>query len=405
MKSSNYSFLKLLAVGFIIVCTSMAWALLGTALVFRTGEAGIALNNAVQIGWGGPLNQAHPYAWYDSPTGQNGRKTISPESSQVTVRLKSDPKQKGLLWFRTYDVDFAGVYEIANPTPIEQTIYVAFQLPHTSAGCHDVSFVLGDRTDIVNPTENGVLSDAVTVPAGKSQTLKIAFKTRGMDQWSYNFQNRNRIRNFLLTMSTDFREINFPAGTGSPTKATQTGDGWQLQWSYPDVIGAQEIGMSMPDVLNPGPVAERVSFYAPVSLLFFATVVLVLAIARNAPIHPMNFFFIAAGFFSFHLLFAYLVDVLPVHASFLIAAGVSLLLVCGYIYAFAGRALSLWAVGAQIAYMVLFSYSFFIDGYSGLTIAIGSVLTLAFLMVTTAKVDWSQKFVRHRATPPPAPAK
>jgi len=188
MKSSNYSFLKLLAVGFIIVSTSIAWALLGAALVFRTGAAGIALNNAVETGWGGPLMQAHPYAWYDSPTGQNGRKTISPESSQVTVHLLSDPKQKGLLWFRTYEIDFAGVYEIANPTPIEQTIYVAFQLPRTSAGCHVVSFVLGDRTDIVNPSENGVLSNAVIVPAGKSQTLKVAFKTRGMDQWSYDFQ-------------------------------------------------------------------------------------------------------------------------------------------------------------------------------------------------------------------------
>jgi len=115
----------------------------------------------------------------------------------------------------------------------------------------------------------------------------------------------------------------------------------------------------------------------------------------------MNFFFIAAGFFSFHLLFAYLVDVLPLHASFLIAAGVSLLLVCGYVYAFAGRTLSLWAVGAQFAYMVLFSYSFFIDGYSGLTIAIGSVLTLAFLMITTAKIDWSKRFARNPVAPPP----
>jgi len=283
-------------------------------------------------------------------------------------------------------------------------IYVSFQLPHNSGGCYDVSFVLGDRSHIVNPSENGLLSDAIVVPAGKSQTLKVAFKTRGLDQWSYDFPNGNRVRNFVLTMSTDFREINFPSGTGSPTKEIQTETGWQFEWKYPDVIGAQAIGMSMPDVLNPGPVAERVTFYAPVSLLFFATVFLVLAMARDIPIHPMNFFFIAAGFFSFHLLFAYLVDVLPLHASFTIAAGVSLLLVCGYIYAFAGKALSLWAVGAQFAYMVLFSYSFFIDGYSGLTIAIGSVLTLAFLMATTAKIDWSKRFARNAVAPPPIPA-
>ena len=80
------------------------------------------------------------------------------------------------------------------------------------------------------------------------------------------------------------------------------------------------------------------------------------------------------------------------------------MLVCGYIYAFAGRTLSLWAVGAQFAYMVLFSYSFFIDGYSGLTIAIGSVLTLAFLMITTAKIDWSKRFARNPVARPPVSA-
>jgi hypothetical protein len=78
---------------------------------------------------------------------QRWKKRINPESSQVTVRLLSNPKQKGLLWFRTYDVAFAGAYEIANPTPIELMIYVSFQLPQNTGGCYDVSFVLGDRTD------------------------------------------------------------------------------------------------------------------------------------------------------------------------------------------------------------------------------------------------------------------
>jgi hypothetical protein len=37
MKSSNYSFPKLLAIGFIIVCTSIAWALLGSQFASRVG--------------------------------------------------------------------------------------------------------------------------------------------------------------------------------------------------------------------------------------------------------------------------------------------------------------------------------------------------------------------------------
>jgi hypothetical protein len=97
------------------------------------------------------------------------------------------------------------------------------------------------------------------------------------------------------------------------------------------------------------------------------------------------------------------VDHVPVHASFAIAAAVSLLLVCGYIHLVGGRALTRIALPAQLGYMVLFSYSFFFDGMSGLTITIGAILTLAILMLASARVDWSEKFRRKpRAAAPPA---
>ncbi len=152
--------------------------------------------------------------------------------------------------------------------------------------------------------------------------------------------------------------------------------------------------MAMPNVLNAGPVAARISFFAPVSLLFFFAVLLIYGAMRGLTLHPMNYFFLAAGCFAFQLLFAYLVDVLPVHAAFAISAAVSLVLVTGYIHAVAGWGLSRVGGVAQFAYMVLFSYSFFFDGLSGLTITVGAVVTLAILMIATAKVNWAEKFAR-----------
>jgi two-component system, OmpR family, sensor histidine kinase CreC len=40
MKNSNYSFPKLLAIGFIIVCTGIAWALLGAAVTVSLEREG-----------------------------------------------------------------------------------------------------------------------------------------------------------------------------------------------------------------------------------------------------------------------------------------------------------------------------------------------------------------------------
>ena len=163
------------------------------------------------------------------------------------------------------------------------------------------------------------------------------------------------------------------------------------------MISAPAVGMDMPKVLNAGPVASRIAFFAPVSLLFFIAVLIILGMRRGASLHPMNYFFLAAGFFAFHLLFSYLVDQLPLTASFIIASVVSLLLVCGYIAAVGGRRLLAIAVPAQSAYMVLFSYSFFFDGLTGLTITIGAIATLALLMIATARVNWSEIFKARRA--------
>src|SRR6185436_1264169 len=97
------------------------------------------------------------------------------------------------------------------------------------------------------------------------------------------------------------------------------------------------IGMDAPNKLNPGPFAARVTFFAPVSLLFFVTVLVMLGVLRGRSLHPMNYFFLAAAFFAFHLLLAYLVDHVDVNVAFVIAAGTSMALVISYLRLVAGR--------------------------------------------------------------------
>jgi inner membrane protein involved in colicin E2 resistance len=163
------------------------------------------------------------------------------------------------------------------------------------------------------------------------------------------------------------------------------------------MLTSQDIAVSMPEKINPGPLAARITFFAPVCLLFFFLVVGTVGIVRKIPIHPMHYFFVAGGFFAFHLLFAYLVDHLPVHASFAIAAATTVLLVTGYLAAALGRDFP-WKIAAvgQFFYLILFSYSFFLKGMTGLTVTVGAVLTLAALMRVTAKVDWFAFFGRPR---------
>ena len=92
-------------------------------------------------------------------------------------------------------------------------------------------------------------------------------------------------------------------------------------------------------------------------------------------------------------------DHLQIHASFLISSAVSLFLVVTYLRRAAGlRATVREAALAQLVYLVLFSYAFFFEGYTGLTVTIGAVLTLFVLMQITARVDWGEVFARSPAT-------
>ena len=49
---------------------------------------------------------------------------------------------------------------------------------------------------------------------------------------------------------------------------------------------------------------------------------------------------------------------------------------------------------AQFVFLVLFSYAFFFEGYTGLTVTIGAIVTLFVLMQATARVDWGAVFAR-----------
>jgi hypothetical protein len=52
---------------------------------------------------------------------------------------------------------------------------------------------------------------------------------------------------------------------------------------------------------------------------------------------------------------------------------------------------------AQLIYLVLFSYAFFFKGFTGLSITIGSILTLFVVMQMTGRIRWEEKFARASA--------
>jgi hypothetical protein len=401
---------RIAALVFIYLCTAVAWAFLGSTVEFRTRTQDSKLRGAVGQLWGAAQRQKAPTATYlterlsrvETVKGaetqtetrtESVSHTVPLDGSEVRVGLQLEPRRKGLLWYATYKVAFEGKYKIVNPTQQFLDIYVNFDFPCKGSVYEDFRFLVGGQAAPMSTSEGGVHCKIPLEP-GASETVEVAYRSQGLDEWWYDFGAEvERVKDFSLAMTTDFDTIDFPPNSISPTAKSREGKGWKLGWAYTNLLSGVQIGMAMPRQLNPGPWVSRVTFTAPVSLFLFFFLVFVIQTREAVRIHPMNYFFLAAAFFAFHLLLAYMVDHLTIHLAFAIASAVSIALVVSYMCIVVGARFALLKVGlAQFVYLVLFSYTFFFEEYTGLAVTVLCVLTLFAVMQYTAKLDWEEVF-------------
>src|SRR5258705_739981 len=416
---------RIFAIAFIFVCTSVAWAILGGTIFTRSYSLDEIAENRVASTWGTPQNQASPIASFKQvvprkeESTENGMKivktindevttTLALESSAVDVALDLEHRQKGLLWYSTYKVKYGGAYGFRNTSDKEQVVTFVLNFPTQKAIYDDLVFTVDGAPVQVSNQQNAAIG-WVKVAAGQVARLDVGYRSQGLNEWRYSFGSNDvaQVRDFTLKMKTNFKDIDFPDNTLSPSEKHETDEGWDLTWSYKNLVSGYEIAMKMPEKLQPGPLAGRISFFAPVPLFFFFFLMLIITTLRGIELHPMNYFFLAAAFFSFHLLLAYLVDHISIHMAFAICSAVSIFLVISYLRLVVGTRFAMReAALAQFIYLVAFSYAFFLKGFTGLAITIGSITTLFVVMQATGKIRWKEKFSPHTAPKefaPPTP--
>jgi hypothetical protein len=406
---------RIAAITFIYFCTVAAWVFLGATVQVRTQSQDSSMKESVGQLWGTiqvqqapkvtsyPLEKKQSSPFKTSGTAVqigladesqlpgNYSQTPNPatapapaktditdttdyqnalEASDVKADLKLEHRRKGLIWYSTYRVAFSGKYKIQNDAPETRHILFEFTLPGNNAVYDNFKLTM-DGEEIRNIAINGgVLKQSLILNSGESKEISVIYNTQGMDQWWYSFgTNVTQVKNFSLVMNTNFQKIDFPQSSISPTAKEQNADGWKLEWKYANLLSGVQIGMDMPKVLNPGPWASKIIYFAPVSLFLFFFLMIVFTTLKEIDLHPMHYFFIACAFFSYHLLLAYIVDHVSIHAAFWICSFVSIFLMVSYMRIVAGSKFAFIDLGvSQFIYLVVFSYSFFFDGYTGLVI-------------------------------------
>jgi len=407
-------FKRIAAIIGIFACTCVAWMILGTSIFYRTDNLGPVLSSRVGSTWGTAQEQRPPSTTYftdevKTVVVEEDKKKVEKQehyslahfvpldSSHLGADFQIDYRKKGLLWFSTYKVAFDGTYTFKNPTAQERVFTIRLPLPAKQAVYDNLQLTL-DGTPLSLSYGGAEVSATGRVAANGTGTLKAGYRSQGLDTWSYQFANGEdvaRINDFHLLMETNFGGFDFPENTLSPTEKHETAQGWDLKWDYQNLVSGFNVSLKMPQKLQPGPLAGKISYFAPVSLFFFFFLIFILSALRGIDLHPMNYFFLAAAFFAFHLLLAYLCDHVSIHAAFAISSLVSILLVVSYLRLVVNFKFALIDAGlSQLIYLVLFSYAFFFEGFTGLAVTIGAILTLFVVMQMTGRIKWAEKFAK-----------
>jgi inner membrane protein involved in colicin E2 resistance len=394
-----------LAIIAILLCTTAAWAILGATILARTYSADSGLGPRVDSSWGGEHQQTPPAATTSPVVSKQVQETTNNstvvktvqetvtavlplERSRLRVNLDLEQRQKGLLWFATYRVGFHGDYSFRNTSESDEVLLkLVFPAPQA---IYDDLVLRVDGQQVPTVMLDGAVTARVRKAPGSIIQLETGYRSQGSGVWRYSFgENIAQVNDLLMDMTTNFDAVDFPAGTLSPTMKRKTKDGWLLTWRYTNLITGYKIGMVMPEKLQPGPLAGRISFFAPVSLLFFFFLIFIISTLKGIELHPMHYFFLAAAFFAFHLLLAYLVDHISIHAAFIICSAVSIFLVVSYMRVVVGRRFAFVETAlTQLVYLVGFSYAFFFKGFTGLAVTIGAIVSLFIVMQLTARIDW-----------------
>ncbi len=309
------------------------------------------------------------------------------ERAAVNVALHADYRRKGFLWYSTYQVQFAGAYEFVNPDDRPRNVTFTLHLPAEQAIYDDMVFTV-NGAPLVLENQKSETYGSTTVLPHQTAVLNVGYRSQGLDTWQYSFGDQvSQVRDFELRLTTDFKGFDFPGNTLSPTQENRSGRGSELVWSYKNLVsGLQNWPCAAAKIAARSARWTNQCLRSRIAAVFLFRAVRSHHDPRHQPASDELFLpaVSPADGLSGGPRFTF---------AFAICSAVSVILPVSYLRLVVGMRFAAVEAGlAQVTYLILFSYAFFFEGFTGLAITIGAILTLFITMQMTARVRWSEKF-------------
>ncbi len=185
-----------------------------------------------------------------------------PSKNEITVEIQPDYRKKGLIWYPTYICRFEGSYTITNTEEVLQKIRLHFNFPAKGATYDNfAAYIDNHLLQTAVDTKQG-LGEIIELAPGKRTEFKISYETRGIESWRYQMdQNVGRIQNLMMRVKTGFTDVDYTQGRLSPMSTNGIQEGMVLNWEATDLITNSDIGIIIPQKLNPGPLTSRITYF------------------------------------------------------------------------------------------------------------------------------------------------
>lgn len=359
------------------LAASACWVCLAMVLGERQSSQDRYLREAVAGLWGRQLRQSGPTASEGSG--------LELASTRAQVDLSLEPRRKGLCFYSTYTCRLQAEFQVK---AAEKAAVLTLPLSGVDGMLSDFVVQLDGRDQPLQRADGGM---QVLLPGDRAlHRVNLGYRAQGCESWGYNFSNAALpTRSFELTVSTNFRDINFLDGSVSPVSRQNTDQGLKLQWNYQRLLSGSQVAIELPALANAGPRLIQVCLSAPLGLGLYLLLLGAAAMRTGTRVQAMQGAFLLTSFYSFHLLLAYLGDLMPLPAALALAALLAITIHLSYLRRITSRRFAyVYAAPLLAVYLIGLSTALLWIPQRGLILIVTLLFSLTGLMHATSEVDW-----------------
>jgi len=353
-----------------------------------------------------------------APAGALMPASIGALDNHISAELEVRYENREGITLTFYDLDFVGLYRIANTAQAMNseteagdvlastiTAELFFPFPGTVDMLHNVQFLVdGEEPSDAQYSLQGIRWQTTLSPE-EEREIEVRYRAKGVGSFAYSLDHNRRIRN--LDAEIQVRGVagsEVPNHALAPSAHTPGDDGDVFSWQYQGLIADQDIAIELPARLSLSQKVEKMSplftglsFLAPALMVSFLACLAMALRLSEVGLRLEHYLLMGLGFFLFYPLLIFLASVLGLTA----AAALSLLVVGGLVLVFLRRVESSsqpWVYAAFLlaVFLGLFSLGL-LTRWRGLLLTAGGILLVGFFMQVAVRLKAKEPVL------PPAP--